>query len=263
LGRPLRLLIVDDNATNRLVAAKMLQEFDILASMAADGAEAVATVMETDFDVVLMDMQMPEMDGLAASRAIRARGRTLPIIAFTANAFEDDKAACRAAGMNGFVAKPVRKPALVTAVTQAIAPGIAAAVRQEIPAQPALLAPPRQQAGGGGSVIDRREFDELADMLGEAGMREAMASFMDETSTRLAALRAYRLDDERDKIMREAHTLKGAASTFGFRRLSELARWLEQHAADVDAATLDEVAGCMEQAFADARLAVTPAPLAA
>lgn len=263
LGRPLRLLIVDDNATNRLVAAKMLQEFDILVAMAADGAEAVATAMETDFDVILMDMQMPEMDGLAASRAIRARGRTLPIIAFTANAFEDDKAACRAAGMNGFVAKPVRKPALVTAVTQAIAHGNAVAARQESPARSAPLPPPRHEAGEGGSVVDRREFDELADMLGEAGMREAMASFMEETSTRLAALRAYRLDDERDKIKREAHTLKGSASTFGFRRLSELARWLEQHAAEVDATTLDEVAGRMEKAFADARLNVTPAPLAA
>src|SRR5262249_26494019 len=74
LGRPLRVLIADDNATNRLVASKMLREFDVQAAMACDGAEAVATATRFEHDVILMDVRMPEMDGLQATRVLRGRG---------------------------------------------------------------------------------------------------------------------------------------------------------------------------------------------
>ena len=77
LGRPLRILIVDDNATNRLVAAKMLKDFDVQTNMACDGAEAVTAASRFPYDVILMDMRMPEMDGLQATRAIRMRGGRL------------------------------------------------------------------------------------------------------------------------------------------------------------------------------------------
>jgi two-component system, sensor histidine kinase len=120
LGRPLRILIAEDDATNRLVVTKMLGEFATEMRIATDGAQAVEAVAQSDFDVVLMDVQMPEMDGLAATRIIRASQVTLPIIALTANAFQEDVKMCREAGMSDFLAKPLRKPALVAAVLRAI-----------------------------------------------------------------------------------------------------------------------------------------------
>jgi len=122
-GRPLRVLIVDDNPTNRLVAAKLLKEFDIQTNTACDGIEAVTAARRFDYDVILMDVRMPEMDGLQATREIRTRGErplTVPIVAFTANAFPEDIAACREAGMDDFVVKPARKKALVEAILRVL-----------------------------------------------------------------------------------------------------------------------------------------------
>jgi signal transduction histidine kinase/DNA-binding NarL/FixJ family response regulator len=124
LGRPLRVLIAEDDATNRMVVVKMLQEFSIETRIASDGVQAVQAVSETDYDLILMDVRMPEMDGLAATKAIRARGgrfAALPIIALTANAFAEDFKQCRQSGMSDFLAKPLRKPALVAAILLAIA----------------------------------------------------------------------------------------------------------------------------------------------
>ena len=122
-GRPLRALIVDDNPTNRLVAARMLKDFDIQTDTACDGAEAVTAANRFNYDIILMDVRMPEMDGLQATRIIRSRGEkqaAVPVIAFTANAFPEDIEACREAGMNDFVVKPARKKAMVEAILRVL-----------------------------------------------------------------------------------------------------------------------------------------------
>lgn len=122
-GRPLRILIAEDDATNRLVVSKMLREFDIETCIVTDGAQAIEAVLEAEYDLVLMDVQMPVMDGLAATRAIRSGDFTsLPIVALTANAFPEDAKLCREAGMSDFLAKPLRKQMLVDAVLRALGP---------------------------------------------------------------------------------------------------------------------------------------------
>jgi signal transduction histidine kinase/DNA-binding NarL/FixJ family response regulator len=129
-GRPLRVLIADDNPTNRLVAAKMLKDFDIQTDTACDGTEAVTAANRFNYDLILMDVRMPEMDGLQATRTIRARGErqsAVPIIAFTANAFAEDVKACQEAGMNDFVVKPARKRAMVEAMLRVL-PGPTTAI---------------------------------------------------------------------------------------------------------------------------------------
>jgi len=121
LGRPLRILIAEDDATNRMVVTRMLKEFALDVHVVHDGAEADQAVSKAPYDVVLMDVQMPVMDGFAATRSIRSRGfAALPIIALTANAFPEDAQRCRDAGMSDFLAKPLRKPLLVDAILRAM-----------------------------------------------------------------------------------------------------------------------------------------------
>ncbi|MGX4771666.1 ATP-binding protein [Bradyrhizobium guangdongense] len=139
LDRPLKVLVAEDDAVNRMVVSKMLGTFDVELRVVADGVEAIAAVSEGDYDIVLMDVRMPEMDGLAATRAIRAEGgrfAILPIIALTANAFPDDVRICREAGMSDFLAKPLRKPALAAALLRALDGHV---MTEEAPLQPDLM----------------------------------------------------------------------------------------------------------------------------
>jgi CheY-like chemotaxis protein len=111
-----RVLLAEDNPVNQEVASAMLEVVGLTVDVVGDGAKAVAAVLARDYDLVLMDMQMPLMDGLTATRAIRASGvrgvDRLPIIAMTANAFSEDRQSCLAAGMDDHVAKPVHADAL-------------------------------------------------------------------------------------------------------------------------------------------------------
>ena len=118
LGQHRRLLLAEDNPINQAVAVALLQSVGLDVDVADNGWEAVQRVQRQAYDLVLMDMQMPEMDGLEATRRIRAMPRdgAMPILAMTANAYSEDRAACLAAGMDDFVAKPVDPMALFLAL---------------------------------------------------------------------------------------------------------------------------------------------------
>jgi len=139
LRRPLHILIAEDDATNRMVVTRMLREFELQTHIVTDGAQADQAVSESGYDMVLMDVQMPVMDGFAATRSIRSRGfASLPIIALTANAFPEDAKLCREAGMSDFLAKPLRKQMLVNAMLRALESGHRPAVSSAEPA-PSLV----------------------------------------------------------------------------------------------------------------------------
>ena len=119
-----RVLVVDDNPVNQQVARRMLEKLGCSVELASDGVEAVGRSADGSFDLVLMDVQMPGMDGLSATRAMRRRTSTsvVPILALTANAIAGDEALCLSAGMNGYLTKPVRLPDLARGV-QSMLPG--------------------------------------------------------------------------------------------------------------------------------------------
>ncbi len=122
LSRSLRVLVVEDNPTNQRVAVQLLKKLGAAAEVAVDGGEAINHLRARIYDVVFMDCHMPVMDGLEATRAIRAlsgASAAVPIIAMTASATEDDRVACIAAGMNGYLAKPVDLGALHRALVEA------------------------------------------------------------------------------------------------------------------------------------------------
>jgi signal transduction histidine kinase/DNA-binding response OmpR family regulator len=247
-GRPLRVLIVDDNPTNRLVAAKMLKDFDIQTDTACDGAEAVTAAKRFNYDLTLMDVRMPEMDGLQATRAIRARGHRLammPIIAFTANAFPEDVKTCSEAGMNDFVVKPARKKALVEAILRVL-PAPEADRLPEHSAPPLALSIPANLA----TALDREVFAELAREIGREAAFEIHAVFTAETEARLKLLRELAVDSDRTRIGREAHSLKSAAGTFGYRELASLAQRLERDTARLAASEYRVLLDSMDAAYA-------------
>ena len=149
----LRVLVVEDNAVNRKVAAGLLGRLGVVPDLAEDGAQALDAVAGTDYDLVLMDVQMPVLDGLEATRRIRARaGRQPRVVALTANALSEDEARCRAAGMDGFLTKPVRLDDLRAEVERAqgleprdpardgASPDAPPAVPPALPSPPAIAA---------------------------------------------------------------------------------------------------------------------------
>ncbi len=119
---PLRILLAEDNVVNQKLALRILQQMGYRADLASNGLEAIESVERQTYDVVLMDVQMPEMDGLEASRRITAK-YTPPerprIVAMTANAMAGDREMCLAAGMDDYITKPIRVEALVEALMQA------------------------------------------------------------------------------------------------------------------------------------------------
>jgi signal transduction histidine kinase/HPt (histidine-containing phosphotransfer) domain-containing protein/ActR/RegA family two-component response regulator len=219
LGRQARVLLAEDNPTNQLVVLQLLRGFDVRVDVAADGLEAVRAAEASPYDAICMDMSMPEMDGLAATRAIRAKGGDLavmPIIALTANAFPDDIAACLAAGMNGFIAKPVSKQTLLTGLLPVFGQSLSADTPTAVPAQ---------LHDGVDLVIDRPSLAALAEDIGEDGVAEMIAMFRDETRSRLARIAEDRLDHH--VLLREVHSLKGTARAACAASLARLAADLE------------------------------------
>jgi CheY-like chemotaxis protein len=123
---PLRILLAEDNVVNQKLALRLLQQMGYRTDLASNGIEAIECVERQTYDVVLMDVQMPEMDGLEASRRITAKwpANDRPrIVAMTANAMQGDREACLAAGMDDYVTKPIRVDALVEALNQVAARG--------------------------------------------------------------------------------------------------------------------------------------------
>ena len=218
LGRPARILFAEDNPTNQLVALQLLRGFDVQVDVVANGLEAVHAASGFLYDVICMDMRMPEMDGLAATRAIRAMGghlATVPIIALTANAFPEDVAACFDAGMTGFVAKPVSKQSLLAALLPALG--------QTNPVD--TIATRAPGADRTDAALDRQGFARLKQDIGEDGVAGLVAMFEAETRARLILIADRRLD--RVPLTREVHSLKGTAGAACAVSLARLAVALE------------------------------------
>jgi len=252
-GRPLRILVVDDNRTNRLVVRKMFLEFEIEMTEASDGVEGVEAVRDTDFDLIFMDMRMPEMDGLTATSVIRAFGGRMawvPIVAFTANAFSDDQEACMRAGMTDFVAKPVRKRFLVQAALRALWDADVQKLRLK-----AMEAEGREESCAATVIAQRSgHFDagpykELETEIGADGAIEACHAFVEDVEQRLSALEREALGLSADLLQSHVHSIKSTAATFGLTALSSIARELERKSYDLSAIERVNGAERLREAF--------------
>ena len=247
-GRSLRLLLAEDNAVNQRLAVSLLEKRGHRVVVAGNGREALAALDDGPFDAVLMDVQMPEMDGFEATAAIRAResatGAHTPIVAMTAHALKGDRERCLEAGMDAYVSKPLRPQELFDVLARLVP---AAGEAGPSPAGPE--APPA--AFDMAAALERVDGDlEL--------MTELAGLFLGECPQRMEDIR--RAIGERDGpgLERAAHYFKGSVGNFGARRAFEAAGRLERAGRDLDWgrveqdwAALEEAIGQLEPAFAE------------
>jgi len=227
---PLRILLAEDNAVNQKVALRLLAQMGYRADVAANGLEAIEAVARQTYDVVLMDVQMPELDGFEASREINRRwSRARPrIVAMTANAMQGDRELCVAAGMDDYVAKPIRIEELVAALRR-VPPHRETPVRTAAAVSPASGVP-AEAVGDGAGAIDRAAFDRLVATTGGPFVAELIDTFGEDARELLATLRRTLATQDVDGFRRAAHSLKSTAESLGAATLGALARDLETQA---------------------------------
>jgi len=225
---PLRILLAEDNDINQKVALRLLERLGYEADVAGDGRQALARLDQAAYDVILMDVQMPEMDGLEASRAICARwaaSKRPRIIAMTAEAMQGDRDKCLAAGMDDYIVKPVTLDRLASALAKCRPLAAAAAAAPE-----AAAAPPVERASiAAGAALDRDVLDQLReDLGGTAALQDVIRSFLDQTPSVLSSLRDAAARADVASIRRAAHKIKGTSSLLGARELSEQCAEIER-----------------------------------
>ena len=245
--RPLRILLAEDHPVNREVALGLLRRHGHVVTVVTDGAEAVAAARDGAFDVILMDVHMPGMDGTEASRIIRgfagATGR-VPIVALSASVLKDEVDVCFDAGMDEFVAKPIDPAALARTLA-----------RLGASSSPAPLAPPAPPPVE--TLLDEGYLSALVDALGAARVDALTAALPEEMAPHLRQLVPIALGTDVTTLRAPAHALKGVAANLGLSALATLAGGVEEAARAGDAARVEKLAadlpGCADASLAALR----------
>ncbi len=249
-----RVLLAEDNGVNQVVARNMLKALGCAPTIVPNGQDAVQILQRESFDIVLMDCQMPVMDGYDATRAIRAleaegrtqAGRRVPIVALTANALVGDAEACRAAGMDDHLAKPYTRKQLATVMARWLS-------EEHIEPEPeaaAGAAASNAPATGRDSVLDRaaldniRALDEDTDVL-----TEVIQIYLDELPEHLEAIDAAMSGGDLRSLGLRAHALKSASFNVGARSVGELCKRLERQAKAGEAQGLADLKSALDAAL--------------
>jgi len=231
---PLRILLAEDNSVNQRLAVRILEQVGYRADVVGNGAEALDALDRQRYDLVLMDVQMPEMDGLEASRKICRRwpGPERPrIVAMTANAIRGDREICLAAGMDDYLAKPIRVDELVRALhgTRPVPPNEPAIV------EPAIVEPavdPAVEVRSVGVALDGGVLSELRATTDAEFVADLMASFVEEVPAAFSDLRRALESGDTEVVRGRAHAVRSNAATFGAIGLEKLARQAEAAAGE-------------------------------
>ncbi|MDI6451897.1 response regulator, partial [Anaerobaca lacustris] len=250
------------------VATRLLRKLGLKADAVANGIEAIRSLEMIDYDLVLMDVQMPEMDGLEATRKIRdpqsaVRRHDIPIIAMTANAMQGDREKCLDAGMNDYLAKPVNPRALAEVLTRWLGqkPEVFAneAAVSEVSenGQASLPSGTSEEKGLDGPGSSCRAADVCFDTtalvercMGDILLSEEILSiFLSDIPRQIDTLRQYLANDELQGATRQAHSIKGAAANVGAESLRDLAFNMETAGHHQDMVTMKTLLSELEQEF--------------
>jgi CheY-like chemotaxis protein/HPt (histidine-containing phosphotransfer) domain-containing protein len=254
---PLRILLAEDNSINQKVALLMLERMGYRTDVAGNGFEVLEALRRQAYDLILMDVQMPGMDGLEATRRIRADlppERQPRIVAMTANALREHQEACRLAGMDDFLAKPVLYEDLQAAVLRSGGEASTAAqtpVASRVPLRQGLLRPAEVPPLDPARLESLRR---LGEMTGQPLAREIVDNFLSETPRRLERMREALARGDAEELAFVAHSLKGSSGQIGALRVAALSGELEQRGKDED---LDGAASLLAEVEREAAC-VTP-----
>jgi two-component system, sensor histidine kinase and response regulator len=214
------VLVAEDNEVNQKVAVRILERLGYKVDVADDGDEALEACEQTRYDVVLMDVQMPGLDGFEVVRRIREReqgGRRTPIVAMTASAMKGDRERCLEGGMDDYVAKPVTPDALDTVLRRFVSV-----------ARPTLPAAPSDAAEGESGLLDEATVATLISLDDDGTlMDELVTTFLSLVPGRLASIREAARKDDPSGLERAAHALGGSCANLGCRRMASLCAQLE------------------------------------
>jgi CheY-like chemotaxis protein len=232
-----RILLVEDNHINQMLASTILQKAGYLVDIAGDGKAATMSLEAADYDAVLMDIQMPIMDGVEATHEIRANAsseakRNVPIIAMTANAMSGDREQYLAAGMNDYISKPMHAARLLAILGRWTNTSLSA-VETDV-ANDAHTAEPTANDTAADSADNDMDFAELERLTKRIGTEKVLSlidSFIDDSHEQMTRLAKICAQPEPDAVKRIAHEIAGTSANFGAKKLAELAQALKQHAA--------------------------------
>jgi len=271
-ARPLRILLAEDNGINQKVTSFLLERLGYRADIAANGLEVLDALRRRSYDVILMDVQMPEMNGIQASQAIR---RDFPahlqpaIVAMTAFAMQGDRERCLEAGMNDYISKPVRIEELERALENC-------AVHNPAPSAPPAEVQPPLPVELPNEVIDAQKLDRLRDMIAEEGIdlvKNLIEIYLHETPKLLQEMDTWLGQNNLVELIRPAHTMRSSSASLGAMRVSALCEVLEtrlrgdplqysleQYARLVEAIHNEYHTAAAELAAIHAHLLATPPP---
>jgi two-component system sensor histidine kinase/response regulator len=230
LAAPVHVLLAEDNLVNQQVARKMLEGMGATFVVAADGFQVLQALEEAAFEVVLMDCQMPGMDGFVATARIRereqARGGHIPIIAMTANALEGDREHCLAMGMDDYISKPITRQGLWAVLSRWARNSGVESVRAEAPPSQA----PAEPAVSDEMAVDVRRLEEMKELLdgSPGGFYEGILQpYLSITEGQIRELKQSLEKGDTRSILTIAHTLKGSSLNLGFVALGSHAKEVE------------------------------------
>ncbi|RFP15803.1 MULTISPECIES: response regulator [unclassified Duganella] len=252
-----KVLLAEDNPVNVEVASAMLEGLGLEVSRACNGEEALHAVQATEFDLVLMDCQMPVMDGFAATTEIRrreqqrGRGRSMPIVAITANALQGDRESCLAAGMDDYLSKPFTQQALGQTISRWIS----------LPRKPAAPEAPevRPAAPKSNDQINRQALENiraLSATKGDALLDRVLHAYLDDTPKHLHTLRQAISTGNISQMRKAAHSLKSSSANVGADALAQRCKELEQLGRNDTTAGAAVLLADMERSFQAVRQAL-------
>jgi signal transduction histidine kinase/CheY-like chemotaxis protein len=253
-----KVLLAEDNPVNVEVASAMLEGLGLDVSRACNGAEALQSVRAGDFDLILMDCQMPVMDGFAATAEIRrhqlqrGRGGKLPIIAITANALQGDRESCLAAGMDDYLSKPFTQQALGQTIARWIS-----LPRMAAPPDQAEAAPP--PAAAADQQINRQALNNIRALSpgnGDALLERVLQAYLDDTPTQLRSIGQAIGRGDAVQMRKSAHSLKSSSANVGADALAQRCKELEQLGRNHTTAGAAVLLAEMERSFQAARQAL-------
>jgi PAS domain S-box-containing protein len=242
--RPLDILLAEDSPVNQKLAVALLKRRGHTVQVVDTGREAVAAVESRKFDLVLMDVQMPEVDGLEASETIRARekqtGAHVPIVAMTAHAMKGDRERCLAAGMDGYVAKPIRAQRLFEVIASVLGTDESTETAAPPPPPPTIPSPAGQDLDWPEALRSAQDDPSL--------LKQVFEVFLEELPQLLEAIRRAIIEEDARALRAAAHTLKGSSASCGAVRVAENASRLENASKEPDFATAEQALAPLEEA---------------